>query len=94
MFVCLAVHAPRVAQAVCIQSKETPKEMVRFIESVPKESVVDIEAQVVAAPAPITSTSQQVLAVLAHSRIGSFVRAHAVPCPRRTLSCVSPPSLL
>jgi hypothetical protein len=50
----------RMRQAVCIQGKATPKEMIRYIESVPKESVVDVEAEVVAAPAPITATSQQV----------------------------------
>jgi len=46
-------------QAVCFPTKTTPKEMIKYIESVPKESVVDVEAEVVAAPAPITSTSQQ-----------------------------------
>ncbi len=46
---------------VCSQGKATPKEMLKYIQSVPKESVVDVEGEVVAAPAPITATSQQVL---------------------------------
>ena len=47
-------------QAVCIPSKTVPKDMAKYIEGVPKESIVDVEGEVVAAPAPILSTSQQV----------------------------------
>lgn len=35
--------------------------LAKFVESTPKDSVVDVTATVVAAPSPIVSTSQQVL---------------------------------
>lgn len=48
-------------QAMAAAGDDTPKELVDFIGQIPCESIVDVEAVVVAAEQPITSTSQSSL---------------------------------
>jgi len=74
-------------QATIFKSDSIPKEMVKFVDSVSKESVVDILGVVTKAPEPITAATQQDVEIAITK---FFLVAQSQPCPIQVEDCLRP----
>ena len=81
---CFLVLRQRTAtvQGILFVGEECSKQMVSYAAGISKESVVDVEAEVVAPQEKIVSTSQQVLALICSKGFVSKFGLQVIDNPR------------